>query len=86
MFYVYILQSQKDNGLYIGSTNDLKRRFKEHNKKKSFATKGRAPFKLIHYQAFISEKDARETEKYFKTTAGWRRIKKMLENILKPQN
>lgn len=31
MFYVYILKSKKDGCLYIGSTNDLKRCFKEHN-------------------------------------------------------
>ena len=33
MFYVYIIQSKKDNNLYVGSTNDLKRRFEEHNLK-----------------------------------------------------
>ncbi|MEK7544458.1 MAG: GIY-YIG nuclease family protein [Patescibacteria group bacterium] len=29
MYYVYILQSLKDNGLYIGYTNDLKNRTKK---------------------------------------------------------
>ena len=33
MFYTYILKSKKDNDLYIGSTNDLRRRFAEHNLK-----------------------------------------------------
>lgn len=83
VYYVYILQSQKDNGLYIGSTNDLKRRLKEHNDGKSFATKGRLPLKLIHYQAFVSEHDAHQTEHYLKTTRGWERIHRMLKNTLK---
>ena len=82
MFYVYILQSQKDKGLYIGYTDNLKRRLNEHQDGKSLATKGRIPFKLIHYQAFISQKDALETEKYLKTTRGWERIHRMLENTL----
>lgn len=82
MFYVYILQSLKDKGLYIGYTNDLKKRVKEHQEGKAFATKGRLPVKLIHYQGFISQKDAIETEKYFKTTRGWQRIKRMLEDSL----
>ncbi len=33
MFYVYVLKSVKDDGLYIGYTDDLKRRIFEHNKK-----------------------------------------------------
>lgn len=82
MYYVYILQSAKDKGLYIGYTNNLKERFKEHQAGESFATKGRLPVKLIHYQGFISKKDAVEAEKYFKTTRGWERIHRMLENTL----
>ena len=31
MYYVYILQSRRDNGYYIGYTADLKQRLKEHN-------------------------------------------------------
>jgi len=31
MYFLYILQSQKDKRYYIGVTNDVKRRFKEHN-------------------------------------------------------
>ncbi|OFW52979.1 MAG: excinuclease ABC subunit C [Actinobacteria bacterium RBG_13_35_12] len=83
MFYVYILQSQKDKGLYIGYTNNLKKRIKEHQSGQVFATKGRSPMKLIHYQGFLSQKDALETEKYLKTTRGWERIHRMLNNTLK---
>jgi putative endonuclease len=83
MFYVYILRSLKDKGLYIGYTNDLKERVKKHQKGEVFATKGRLPVKLVHYQAFVSKKDATETEKYLKTTRGWERIERMLENTLK---
>jgi len=35
MFYVYILKSEKDGKLYIGYTNDLKRRLEEHNSGKN---------------------------------------------------
>lgn len=62
MFYVYILKSKKDNDLYIGSTNDLRKRFKEHNDGKVFSTKLRRPFELIYYEAYKSEKDARKRE------------------------
>lgn len=82
MFYFYILQSLKNKKLYLGYTPDLKERVKSHNQGKNKATKPNIPYKLIHYQAFESKKDAVGCEKYFKTTAGWRRLKRMLENSL----
>jgi predicted GIY-YIG superfamily endonuclease len=30
MFYVYVIQSASDTGLYIGMSGDLRRRFLEH--------------------------------------------------------
>jgi len=66
MFYVYLLKSKKDNKLYLGSTNDLERRLKEHNDGKVFSTKPRRPFELIYYEAYKSEKDARYREKNLK--------------------
>lgn len=83
MFYVYILRSQKDKGLYIGYTSNLKKRLLQHNNGESFATKGRRPFKLIHYEAFTSKNDATDMEKYLKTTRGWEKIHRMLKDTLK---
>ena len=31
MFYVYIIQSQKDSSLYVGHTNNLDKRLSQHN-------------------------------------------------------
>ena len=66
MFYVYILKSKKDGLCYIGSTNDLKNRFKEHNNGSVFSTKARRPFELIYYEAYKSDHDARKREKNLK--------------------
>lgn len=66
MFYVYILRSKRDNRLYIGSTNDLRRRIEEHNSGKSVSTKFRRPLELIYYEAYRSEQDARRREKNLK--------------------
>ncbi|MBU1015322.1 GIY-YIG nuclease family protein [Patescibacteria group bacterium] len=62
MFYVYILKSKRDHKLYVGSTNDLRRRFAEHNKGQVRSTKSRAPFELRYYEAYFSEEDARHRE------------------------
>lgn len=56
------MKSKKDANLYIGSTNDLKQRFKEHNEGKVSSTKSRTPFVLKYYEAFCSEKEARKRE------------------------
>ena len=52
MFYVYILKSLKDKNLYIGSTNNLERRLKQHNNSEVFSTKSRVPFEIIYYEAY----------------------------------
>jgi putative endonuclease len=86
MFYVYILQSSVDNELYVGCTNDLKKRFKEHNSGLVFSTKSKKPYILIHYEFFLNKKDAYLREKWLKTGWGRNQIKKMLERYLKEMN
>ena len=81
-YYIYILQSLKNKSFYIGYTNNLKKRFREHNNGKSHATKSLRPYKLIHYEAFVNQKDAKNREEYLKSGWGWRSIKKMLKNYL----
>ena len=66
MFYVYILKSKRDHRLYIGSTNDLRRRFAEHNNGQVRSTKSRTPFELRYYEAYFSEEDARHRERSLK--------------------
>lgn len=84
MFYVYVLKSKRDNMLYIGSTNDLKKRFNEHNNNKVTSTKNRTPFDLVYYEAYRSEWDARKREHNLKLRSNAlnqlkRRIKKSID-------
>ena len=82
MFYFYIIRSLKNKKLYLGQTTDLKARIKSHNAGENKATKPNIPHELIFYSAFTNGKDAINCEQYFKTTAGWKRLHKMLENTL----
>ena len=66
MHYVYTLKSVKLGELYVGQTNDLKRRFVEHNEGKNISTKHKAPFKLVYYEAYQSKSDAVYREKQLK--------------------
>ncbi len=82
MFYTYVLQSQKNGKLYIGYTNDLRKRFKEHNEGKSVYTKGRGPYQIIYYEACINIDDARSRELYLKTGIGRRYLNSRLKRFL----
>lgn len=85
MFYVYVLKSEKDGKIYIGSTNDLKRRLFEHNNKEEKSTHYRAPFRLIYYEAYLAEKDARIRESQLKRFSGaYTHLKKRIKNSLIP--
>jgi putative endonuclease len=82
MHYTYVLRSTKDGRLYTGSTNDLRRRFREHNQGKVSSTKNRGPFELIYYEACLDEQDARAREKYLKSGMGKRYLKNRLKRFL----
>jgi putative endonuclease len=74
LYYVYVLGCS-DNSYYVGVTNDIYRRFSEHNfsdDKKSY-TYTRRPVKLLFHQEF---KDINEAISFEKKLKGWSRLKK----------
>ena len=79
MFYNYVLESLKGGHLYIGFTNDLKRRLIEHNEGLNFSTKRYKPWKIVYYEACLDKDDAVRREKYLKTTQGNRLMKRRLK-------
>lgn len=81
-YYVYILFSLKDKGLYIGFTTDLKKRLNQHAKSQVTATKLRTPFRLIHYEFFIDRKDAKAREEFLKSGYGRKQLKEALKRTL----
>jgi len=75
MHYVYILQCA-DKSLYVGCTNNLEKRIKQHNNSQWGAhyTKIRRPVKLIYLESFLTLREARQRESEIK---GWHREKKL---------
>lgn len=69
MWFVYLLRL-KNNSLYSGLTNDLKRRIQDHNLGECIATKDIKPAKLIWYSEFHSKELAVKFERYLKTASG----------------
>ena len=83
MYYVYILFSEKDKELYTGFSPDLKSRFKAHTNGFVKATKHRRPLKLIYYEGYLKELDARRREKYLKGGNGKEELKIQLKEVLR---
>ena len=84
MFYVYILKSSKDKGLYTGFTNNLKRRIKEHQQKQTFTTR-KGSYDLVYYESYKSKNDAVRRERGIKDSGSVymalkKRIKESLED------
>ena len=67
MFYVYILRSKKDGRIYIGYTQNLRLRFKEHTQGKVSSTQCRRPLELIYYEAYKDELIAKRRENQLKS-------------------
>lgn len=84
MYYVYLLHSETNGKIYTGFTSDLKRRLKQHLQEKVHTTARMGKVKLIFYEAFLNEMDARERENYFKSTKGKRTVKLMLKYSIAP--
>jgi putative endonuclease len=80
--FVYILFSQKDKKTYTGSTDDIEKRIKEHENGYCKATMHRRPLQLIRSETFDTLTEARKRERYLKTAAGRKQLKKILKNIL----
>lgn len=75
MYFVYIVECV-DKSFYVGCTNDLAKRIKQHNESKWGAhyTKIRRPVILKYFEEYKTLKEARQRESEIK---GWRRKKKI---------
>ena len=84
MHYVYCLRGIKRRKLYIGCTEDLKRRLHEHNTGRGgIYTSKNGPYELMYYEAYSSKIDAFKQEKFYKTGYGKEVLKGKLEETLK---
>lgn len=62
MNYLYVIKSLGRKWYYIGSTKDLKTRFRSHNNGQSQSTKFYRPFELIYYESYATYCLARKRE------------------------
>ena len=77
MWSVYALEGDEGTFLYVGMSEDVSVRFKDHQKGKVRSTKAHRPLALVYVEIVGPIDKAREREKYLKSTAGkrWLRAK-----------
>ena len=72
MFYVYVLVNEHGS-IYIGYSSDLRKRMSYHDRRLEGYTSRGDSYELCYYEAFASERDARNREKALKRTSQARR-------------
>lgn len=82
-FYTYVLLSERDGKFYTGYTNDIEKRFEEHQNGEVSSTKYRRPLILVYYEVCLNQMDAIRREKYLKTTYGKRYLRNRMREFFK---
>ena len=84
MHFVYLLYNIETKKFYIGETNDLNRRVKEHQQGTNISTKYRCDsWKLVYTEVYRSKSDALVREKKLKAHgSGLVELKKRIVNSL----
>ena len=77
MWYVYFLELNNGD-IYVGSTDDLRRRFNSHSSGYVASTSKYFSVILRSYVAVMNETTARRLERYFKSGSGKAFAKKRL--------
>ena len=63
MYWVYVLHHSKTKEIYIGKTNDLKRRLREHQSNQQISTRRKdGKWKIVYAEMYVSKCDADERE------------------------
>ena len=75
MYFVYVLKSDNNWRFYVGMTEDVERRVKEHNSGKTKSTKGYKPWIFFFKEEYKTRLEARNREKYLKSGIGKEFIK-----------
>jgi len=81
MYYTYVLYSEKDQGLYIGYSSNLKARFQQHINGEVLSTKHRLPLMIAYYEAYVCQQDAEGRERFLKSGSGRTYLKKQMKTF-----
>lgn len=84
MYYIYIIENREDKSWYIGFSTNVSRRISEHDSKigGQYTANKKGEWGLIYTEGYQNKLDALGREKYLKSGAGRKYLKKQLKNYL----
>jgi putative endonuclease len=84
MIFVYAIYSLKNNRIYVGQTENIENRLKEHNSGQTKSTKPYIPWELFYQEPCADRINARLREIYLKHGTGKEKLKLLLQNKFNP--
>jgi len=86
-FWVYVVRSELSGKLYVGQTNDLAGRLRQHNDPESnrslYTKRTPGPWSLAHAEEFPSRREAMARERFLKTGHGRDWLRGIVEGMRK---
>lgn len=79
VYYVYFILSLKDRSVYVGFSEDLRRRLREHNEGLGKSTKAKRPYILVYYEAYKGKTQAMKREIELKKS--WSKKEEVLRRL-----
>lgn len=74
--YIYVLANSINNEKYVGMSLNPETRLKQHNAGTNIYTKAFLPWHIIYQETAANWEEGRKREKYLKSSAGKRFLKK----------
>ena len=81
MYIIYWLISREIHKTYVGFSDNLPRRLREHKNKKVKTTENFGQFRCFILERVVTSEQAIRREKYWKSSAGRKKLKKLYSLI-----
>ena len=81
VYYLYIIQSDKDGSFYIGTTQNVDARILRHNQGRSKYTRTKRPLNLVYVEDYPDRSSAMKREYAIKRRKSKDYIAKLIERI-----
>ncbi len=81
VFYIYAIVSLHDRRIYVGMSQNVDQRIDQHNAGRVISTKPFIPWVKFYSLPAGPSDSARKLEKYYKSAAGKRKLRKILNSV-----
>jgi putative endonuclease len=73
-------EEREDGRYYIGSTSDVQKRLREHNRGNVRSTKAYCPYSLFYMESFTTKNEALREERFLKSPGGCLKLRNLKDS------